>query len=259
MKIGLLCNFYGFPEYTHQVLEPWLHREDVVIAASSFKYPELWDKNDTETSKQLLEIPVNFLAYGDQANDSFSRNAPLRYLKERNVDLIWILDQDEFYSAKEIEDTIQLVNNSKDNVVFRIEFKNCVGDKNHYIEGFNPPRIFRTKPSERYLMHEFYYENDINYVDVVRKELITYKSFSEKNISKDICNPIHYSWCGTEEYLKAKIEYQKKRYGGICSYKWEDDKLQFNQSYYEMIKEEPPELLEIEKCEPDFPAYEQTR
>jgi len=41
LKIGLLCNFYGFPEYTDKVLENWKKIPEIYkVAVSSYQYKD---------------------------------------------------------------------------------------------------------------------------------------------------------------------------------------------------------------------------
>ena len=240
MKIGLLCNFYGFPEYTDRALENWKKIPEIhKVAVSSYQYKDYvdcgWDFDDTETPIQLLSQHRDFVDYiclGKEANDSFSRNSPLQHLLSHDIDYIWLLDQDEFYSEEDIRNCINHIGQSEDTFTFKINFKNFVFSKSQYVEDFNPPRIFKVRANGEKSLSHFYYENDVAYN--INKKLVDYKNLSMSDIPKDKCFPDHYSWVGPRSFLKSKVKYQLKRYKGICSYKWnEDDQcLEFNKEFY---------------------------
>jgi hypothetical protein len=253
MKIGLLCNFYGFPQYTDKVLSAWKNIKEIsCTAVSSYKYQDYaecgWDVDDTETPIQLLTEHRDFIDYiclGKQSNDSFSRNSPLNHLLTHDIDYIWLLDQDEIYSEEEINNVIEFIKNNQNYCTYKINFKNFVFSEKTYIEGFNPPRIFAVNANGKKTISHFYYENDIAYN--INNQLIDYKQLPILEIPKEICNPIHYSWCGDSEFLKAKVNYQLKRYNGICSYKWneKENQLEFNQEFYKMTCTEIPKIHDI--------------
>tara|TARA_Y100000401_G_scaffold117447_1_gene126288 strand:+ start:2175 stop:2939 length:765 start_codon:yes stop_codon:yes gene_type:complete len=253
MKIGLLCNFYGFPEYTDRCLKPWLNIKEVEkVAVSSYQYSDYvkcgWDFDDTETPKQLLEDYrgfVNYICIGKDGDDSFSRNAPLQHLTAHDLDYVWLLDQDEFYSEEQIKNTINYIKNSKDSCTYRINFKNFVFTESQYVEDFIAPRIFSVKINGQKSLSHFYYENDVAYN--INNEMIDYKNLSMSDIPQEECYPDHYSWVGSPEFLKAKVKYQLKRYNGICSYKWDEEKnsLSFNEDFYSRFKLEKPEVKHI--------------
>jgi len=252
MKIGLLCNFYGFPHYTARVLEAWKNIPEIsTVAVSSYKYQDYadcgWDIDDTETPIQLLTEHREFVDYistGKNANDSSSRNAALfNILDNHDVDCVWLLDQDEFYSEEDIKKTLKyLASASPKSPTYRINFKNFVFSENQYIENFTAPRIFGVNVNGLKTLNHFYYENDVNYA--INGEIVDYKRLGIRDIPKAVCFPNHYSWIGPPQFLKAKVNYQLKRYNGICSYKWNEKKrqLEFNEDFYAMTNQKIPNV-----------------
>ena len=269
MKIGLLCNFYGFPQYTDKVLAAWKNISEVsVVAVSSFKYQGYadcgWDIDDTETPVQLLTDHRDFVDHmiiGKDGNDSFARNPALfNILDHHDVDFVWLLDQDEIYSEEDIRGALKYISENRSPVsTFRINFKNFVFSEHQYVEDFKPPRIFSVNFMGYKTLSHFYYENDVNYV--INGKKLSYKSLPISCIPKEVCFPDHYSWIGSPEFLKAKIKYQLKRYAekakeelGIiidiehddrdCSYRWNEKKgrLEFNKDFYKLNKIEIPDL-----------------
>ena len=250
MKYGILCNFYGFPNYLDKVLSSWLNLEkNFIFAASSCKFDQYIDINyqsqDAETINKLKTVYKDKFKYiynEPVSNDSIVRNYPLKYLLNENVDYIWLLDADEFYTEKDIDRIINLVEQESFVSFFKINFKNYFNDNNHWIDGFCPPRIFKTKVNNLKL-DSFYYENDVYYTDENNNKL-DYKQLSNVSIPKTIAHIDHYSWCGSKEFLKNKVKYQNHRYKGICSYKWNESKncLDFNENFYKMIGQPIPEV-----------------
>jgi hypothetical protein len=244
MKIGILCNFYGFPQYLDGVLEHWKKFNNICIfAAASCKFDQYLNinylKEDNETAFRLKTQYKDIISYVYDykvSNDSIVRNYPLEYLLNQNVDYIWLLDQDEFYTEQEINNIIKFIQSEPFIPYFKINFKNYFNDENHWIDGFCPPRIFKTNFNNLKL-NKFYFENDILYTDKDNQE-IDYKNLSYLQIPKQIAHVKHYSWNGDSEFLKNKVKYQLLRYNGICSYAWNDNekKLELNiNDYYNIF------------------------
>jgi hypothetical protein len=236
MKFGILCNFYGFPQYLDEVLKPWQNvSEDFIFSVASCKFDQYIDidylKEDKETGKLLktkYKNLISFLWENGTSNDSIIRNKPLEYLISKNVDYIWILDADEFYSAEEINNIIKFIKFNEFNGYFKINFKNYFNDTSNWVDGFCPPRIFKMNVNNLKI-NKFYFENDLYYTNS-NNDLIDYKNLSNLEIPKNIAHIKHYSWCGDKDFLRNKVKYQNLRYNGICSYKWNEteDKLDFN-------------------------------
>jgi hypothetical protein len=251
MNIGILCNFYGFPQYIDRVLENWVHIKNCVFASASCKFDQYLEinylKEDNETINILKNKYSNIFQYihaNKTSNDSTVRNHPLVYLLNKQVDYIWLLDQDEFYSKDEIENIINFVKLQEFVPYFKINFKNYFNDENHWVDGFCPPRIFKVK-TNNLILDRFYFENDIVYKDKNNND-IDYKSLAHIEIPKNIAHVKHYSWCGDKEFLKNKVKYQNLRYKGICSYIWNEEKniLELNEDFYKKYNIEKPKIYE---------------
>jgi hypothetical protein len=254
MKIGILCNFYGFPEYLDQVLEHWqkFSNENFIFAAASCKFDQYININYLEKDTRTIELlstkykkMFNYIYQEDVSNDSIVRNKPLEYLINQNVDYIWLLDGDEFYSNQDINNILNFINFNKFIPFFKINFKNYFNDQKHWVDGFCPPRIFKVKINNLRL-HEFYFENDLYYLNS-NNETVDYKSLSNIEIPKSLAHIKHYSWCGSKDFLKNKIKYQNLRYNGICSYKWNDseERLELDiDNFYKRFNIEIPNIFE---------------
>jgi hypothetical protein len=249
MKIGILCNFYGFPQYLEKVLEHWVNRKDCVFACASCKFDQFLEINylqkDDKTVKILKEKYSNLFQYiytNQIGNDSTVRNYPLQYLLSKDVDYIWLLDEDEFYSAEEINNIIDFIKFQEFIPYFKINFKNYFNDQSHWVDGFCPPRIFKVK-TNNLILDRFYFENDVFYKDKENND-IDYKSLSHTEIPKNIAHIKHYSWCGDKEFLINKIKYQNLRYNGICSYEWDENlnQLKLNDDFYKKYNLNKPNI-----------------
>lgn len=240
MKIGILCNFYGFPLYLDNVLKDWLDfKNEFIFAACSCKFDQYLNinylKEDKETSVKLTTQYSNLFEYvykDNTSNDSIVRNKPLEYLLSKGVDYIWLLDGDEFYSKNEIINIVEYVKSEPFIPWFKINFKNYFNDEQHWVDGFCPPRIFKVN-TKNLKLDSFYFENDLYYSDE-SKNLTDYKSLSHLEIPRNKAHIKHYSWCGSKDFLKNKIKYQNLRYNGICSYEWDEsnDCLKLNEDFY---------------------------
>ena len=80
-----------------------------------------------------------------------------------NVDFVWLLDQDEFYSEEDIRGAINYIKNSEKVPTYKINFKNFVFSEDQYVDDFNPPRIFCANVNGQKTLSHFFYENDVMY------------------------------------------------------------------------------------------------
>lgn len=197
---------------------------------------------------QYLRIPEESL------NEAEARNLALKPLLENGCDLIWLLDlEDEYYTKKDIINIIDFVRKEDNQYIawMGINFKNYVGDDKHWVDGFCPPRLFRTNFGNSRL-DSFIYDNDVVYKNKdFPSNVINYKHLPTKNVAKSWAFIKHLTWQSNEK-SKNKILYHEKHFGpplGFgCSYKWDDDKncLTFNQEYYKLLKIPTPEIFKDE-------------
>ena len=88
------------------------------------------------------------------------------------------------------------------------------------------PRVWFTKKNPK--LKSFYKDDLVDFEDGSQDV-----SRSFLTIPKNLIFPKHYSWVGSEEYLKRKLNFQSLRYG-VCSYAWDDNlnKLKLNEEFY---------------------------
>lgn len=254
MRIGVLGCFYGCALALPQILAPWLamkekskgSAQEFLIAAvhSQFKeYADMGVPNTDEATKLALE------AYAAQAEpwlDFFYhsevplpehevRTIPLKFLLSKDVDLVWLLDGDEFYTEEEIKKIIAHVSFFGMFDYYRIFLKTYIFDGKVWMDGFAPPRIFSVKKHGGAL--EFYWDNNIRF-----KDGTDHSTATEHLIPKEVAFVKHLTWlhAGGER----KVAYQKQRFGD-CSFRFNKEKgeLEFDPEYYAKYQEQMPQLF----------------
>lgn len=251
MKIGILGCFYNCNDLIAKVLEPWLflkgnsNHEFVITGVHTMfnEYSELDDEYEIETYESLLKLNLDFVHSSIIPMDEASaRNIPLNYLLNKECDVIWLLDGDEIYTVKEINDIITyiepyLINSS--NAYFSINFKNLFDTKDKFIDGFCPPRIFNNKINKGVSI--FYWDNDIMY-----KDKTPYKNLVNLQIPRSVAHVEHHTWLSNET-SKKKIQYQLKHFKGICGYKWNEDenKIEINEDHYKQQNLPTPKIKNV--------------
>ena len=155
-----------------------------------------------------------------------------------NCDVIWMVDADEFYSLEDIKNIVNFINENPNYCWYSINFKNYIFDGKQWIDGFCPPRIFKSK-FDSMVIDSFFWDNDIAYQK--NNEFINYKKLLSLEIPKQIAHIKHMTWL--HENGKLKYEYQIKHFGH-CGYKWnyESNELEFNSDFYLKINQELPKI-----------------
>jgi hypothetical protein len=250
MSIGIIYCGYNSIKYAKDTIAPFINLKDrfhLNISAVSLPFLEYFDinKENDGTTEFLLGL------YNDNKIDNVftgpnyiqehkARDLCLQYLKVINSDLIWLVDADEFYSHKDIENIINYIRLNQDYCWYSLNFKNYVFDGKQWIDGFCPPRIFRTRFNDKEV-NEFYWDNDIIYKDKYGGT-VSYKNLSNKQIPKDIVHVKHMTWLHSNG--KDKYEYQMKHFGH-CGYKWnyETNQLELNLEFYAKNKIDIPKII----------------
>lgn len=239
MKIGLLVCAYDCADTIQECLKPWIEIEqektiDLDIAIISTVFQGFPLKDNEPTIKAMTDVIYKskacVIANPVPLTEHEARNMPLSYLLTQQCDVIWLLDGDEFYTKEQIYNIAHRVETNPFIVWWSIPFKNYVFDGKQYLDGFCPPRIFRTQMKSR-ILKEFYWDNDIIYGVSGTNETIDYKHLASASIPKSVACVRHMTWL--HKNGKDKVEYQIKHFGA-CSYKWneETEKLEFDRLYY---------------------------
>ena len=240
-KYGIIYCGYNTEDYVVESIEPFLKRDNHVVSAVSVPFKEYRGIDDfhdhtTDILRELvnqkkLKYLVDKPRYVTEAE---ARNLALFHLKKYNIDYIWLIDSDEFYTEEHIEKIEDYVESSNKNL-FKISLKNHVFDLDHYLEEpFCPPRIFKTNINNNLFLEGFYWDNDMCYkTKEDNNGLVSYEAIEELEIiPKEVAYIPHYTWLN-DKIGKRKVEYQHKHFGH-CSYKWNEEKecIEFDESFY---------------------------
>jgi len=240
IKIGLIVTAYQCKNL--DFLDNWIKAKksgiaDIRIAVTTalFKeYADLGAKYDNEQTELLLtsakeDSNIDYLnVIKHPILDWQNREISLQSLKAENVDFIWQLDSDEYYSLEEIKNAIEWLKSNDLYDFYRVNFRNYIGkpEDRTYVLDFKPVRIINNRNHNG--ISKFYFDNDVEFNNKTRTPFCAGTAIPIR-----VCQPKHFSWVGSKEFLNRKIEYQKKAIG-TCSYAWdvENDCLIFNKEYY---------------------------
>jgi len=261
-NFGIIYCGYNTEEYVLDSIEPFLKQKNHVVSAVSVPFAEYKEidnihDNTTEILRELVnQKKLKYLVDSPKyISEAEARNLALDHLKKYNLDYIWIVDSDEFYTEDDIAAIEDYVEQSEKHL-FKVSFRNFVFDENHYLEEpFCPPRIFSTKiplpscssphcclrgrltwnPSQKreFLnLEKFYWDNDIVY---------SYNELSAKyteisdiiTIPSSVARVRHYTWFNNN-IGKRKVEYQQKHFGH-CGFKWNEENscLEFDKQFHQ--------------------------
>ena len=238
-KFGIVYCGYNTEDYVLRSISPFLDRKNHVVSAVSVPFSE-YKGIDTfhDTTTDLLRELVNqkrlkYLVDSPQyVSEAEARNNALFYLKKYNIDYIWLVDSDEFYTEEDIENIETYVESSNKNL-FKLSLKNHVFDLDHYLEEpFCPPRIFKVNIDDKFKLANFYWDNDVCYSH--NGKLIRYNQIEDLDIiPEDVAYIPHYTWLN-DTIGKRKVDYQNRHFGH-CGYKWNyvDGGLEFNEKFYQ--------------------------
>jgi hypothetical protein len=247
MNIGIIYCGYNNIQYTQESIKVFIEarKNNLIkqICAVSLPFLEYHDINTEEdqtpnflSNLYKLNQIDNIFTNPRFIKEHLARDLCLQYLKIMDVDLIWLVDADEFYKYEDIINIINYINKNEA-IWYKLNFKNYIFDGKQWIDGFCPPRIFRAK-QQGYTIKEFYWDNDIAYEDQNQKQ-ISHNHLFNLEIPKNIAHIKHLTWL--HENGKNKYEYQMKHFGH-CGYKWnyQLNELEFNQEYYLKNNEKTP-------------------
>ena len=253
MKLGLLIAQFNEIEFIKDCLAPWIsfrlkNPNKLTISCLDVKFLEnaVGKEVSSDGSLEFLQSCYkindidNLQIIPTGLKEHEARNYGLKYLLSQDIDYLLTWGSDEVIGYNQIGSIYDFVAKDPFTAFFKIRYKNFVGDKNHYVLGFEPPRIFKVKLNGNVKLNEFFWDDDITYVDTTNGSIRSYKDFPSKTIPKILVN--HYTWLNGPRSV-AKIEYQRKHFGH-CSYKYNDkQEISFDPSYYKKFNQEIPEIL----------------
>lgn len=247
LKFGIILAAYNSSGTIDSCLRSWIefqkNNSNLEICAISLpfeEYKEIGHEEDNTAEILVKDYNIKTITQPRYIKESDARTLAYNQLINKGCDYVWILDADEIYTEDEISGIIRFVSFNEFVNSFNINFKNYVFDGNCWIDGFCPPRIFKTKGSKG-----FYWDNDMVYSVNDSTKDISYKNLSQMVIPKRVAHVKHLTWINNET-TKNKIKYQEKHFnnGAGCSYKWNDQQncLEFNEEYFKKTGETIPKL-----------------
>ncbi len=241
-KIGMLFMPYNCHNTFPKWVKPWVRAKEkhdltIGVASNLFKgYADLGftDECNKETLKLLRNDYKDFVDYlwtGTPRTDAETRNMVLYWMLEQDIDIIWCVDSDEWFTDEEIDYTMDYVRTHSQETFFEIQYKNYLDDNSKYYD-YKAGRIYRLK---RFEQCWFYMDTHMHYEGI--RKLYTplspigdYRCLPGLTVPIEYVNPKHYSWNDDrkDDYQpgtnKDRIDYQKIAYGDGSSWGWDEEK-----------------------------------
>lgn len=247
--IGLILAQHNEIEFLKDCLDPWINYRKpnpLLIAALDVCFAENGTGGSTDGSAELLQNYKTSLLidkYEQLVNglkEHEARNVALKWLLEQGVELIISIGADEVFSLSQINEIFNYVEKDNLTALFKIHYKNYVGDKQHYVLGFKPNRVWRVSYNG-WKLKELNFDDDAVYEK--DGQIVSDKSFPTKVIPGVFVR--HLTWLNGER-SENKIIYQEKRWGkDSCSYKIDpiSKQVSLNDKYYKITCQSKPEVL----------------
>lgn len=256
-KIGLLITAFECEDELDEVLKPWikyrnLGKDELIISVNSVQFKEwaeLYPNNNQNTINKLYTLKhidkvIDFVSTSEiPLTEWDARNLALKPLLDEKCDYVILLDSDEHYSLKDIENICNYIQKDPFIALYKIKMRNLVFDNSRYTLDFCPSRVWKTNLTNYTLSH-FTFDNDCAYRGILTRDIKFDKDFPCKAIPNVL--PNHHSWNDLER-SKKKIAYQKVHFshGAGCSFKISDDgaRLEWDESYFKKTGQIKPEVF----------------
>jgi hypothetical protein len=236
MKIGLQVLAYNCDKSIKKLLQPWIYHKvnydiKIWVASGQFKiYHDMGCENENSGTLKILKSDlyheIDYLfepTPGFLLSDHETRSSCLNYFREENIDLMIMLDSDEFYTEKDVENLLSYVKDNQNFDWYTVNFKNIIGDGSKYVE-YKPLRVIWFK--KKGYVKKYYFDNHIVF-DVSGKDY-EYRQLKGHDIPKEILNPPHYTWTNNlnttgPSDIRKKMAYQEKYYSHECGWSWDEE------------------------------------
>jgi hypothetical protein len=211
---------------------------NLVLASTNGRYDlsDLkFDYKGNDSVIKLLGKNLDFLVHSTSINHRWSeeqsRTYMLNYMLDRKVDLIFVIDADEFYTEEQIRNILKYVQENRNYDAYNVQFKNYVIKLPYWIEGFNKSVIYWCDRHGG--IKCFNFDCEIAYNDGT----IIQRNTNISVIPKNLAFVEHYSWLENDPRTKEKTVLQNVKYAGEenskCSFCYDDNhNLIVNENFY---------------------------
>lgn len=240
MNLGVVISVYNGIEFLEECLKDWILlrsklRIKIAIVDCLFESFSGDSPNSNDGTVELLEEYLHdgkidfFQKLQPNLKENEARNVGIEYLLKQEVSHVLTTAPDEIFKASDIEKLFTYLENENDSVLYYLNYKNYIGNKNTYVLGFCPKRIWKVQFYNLFF-NGLRFDDDGTFFDAYTNRLIK-DDILPSSIIPDL-QISHYSWLDGEASRK-KIEYQKSR-GWVCSYKTdENNKVLLNEEFYQ--------------------------
>ncbi len=255
MRLGVVISIYNGMEFLEEFLKPWIEAKkelDIKIVFIDAKFENFdGETNSTDGTTEYLINKLNcglidyYGYYYANKKEHEVRNVGINMLVDMGCHYILSTAPDEIFTVEQIKYIYNYIQWDKNNVLFKLSYKNYVDSKNTYVLNFEPKRIWKVY-LDNYKFNGLVFDDDGSYINPNNGNILLDNDFPSTIIS-DI-KIKHYSWLSNQNSIN-KINYQEKRWSkNSCSYKWnnETQKIEFNLDYYRKIGQNPPIIYKDE-------------
>lgn len=240
IKVGVLLAAYNVESTIEEALKGWEGVDFTFkTVASAIPFKEYSELNVTEDNTINLlkshKLISKVITEPKFIMEHEARTLALKELLKFNPEYIMLQDGDELPKTEELNRIVKYLGEVPA-AWYRLNYRNFFGSGSHWVDGFNPPRIFRTRIGERKISR-LYWDNDVSYCDPFSE--ISYKDLSCNEIPRETAHIKHLSWM--TKTAQNKIRYQSAHFGASgCSYKINENTGEIELDYSFYIKNKMP-------------------
>lgn len=254
MTIGCIYCAYNMADLVPASLTPWVEVKRAPFEGHTFKICAIsvpfegFDHGGApeDATRAQLGAAVHCgdidhaIVRDKPMKETDARGAALRWLIGAGCDTVIMADADEVWTAEQITAAFAFVEANPWVVWFRVPYKQIVFTAAQWLEEpFTPPRIHRVHIPGGYRAAGFWDDNGVYYqrpweqesggsrVEIVQDTVLACLVVPQSAVW------VHHATWLSDERSKAKVAYQRRRWGQ-CSFRWneETDQLEWDEAYH---------------------------